>query len=122
MNQRSTALITYAFCLGRLVVNVVDLAAVRTQSSTCDPLDQILIINIQIDEPQKNISLEDKIENAVAALASAAGVDKITAEVLVSNGYLSVDDLLDADSDELMNLPGVDADELQTALDKLNAR
>ena len=79
-------------------------------------------INIQIDEPQKAVSLEDKIENAVAALASAAGVDKITAEVLVSNGYLTVDDLLDADSDELMNLPGIDADEMQSVLDKLNDR
>ncbi|MBO5923620.1 MAG: transcription termination factor NusA, partial [Lentisphaeria bacterium] len=79
-------------------------------------------INIQIEEALKTVSLEDKIVQAVTALSEAAGIDKLTAEVLVSNGYLSVDDLLDADSDELMNLPGMDADELQTALDKLNAR
>ena len=79
-------------------------------------------INIQIEEPLKNISLEDKIEQAVAALAESAEISKLTAEVLVSNGYLTVDDLLDADSNEIMNLPGVDADELQSALDKLNDR
>ena len=79
-------------------------------------------INIQIEEPLKNITFEDKINQAVNALAAAAGIDKIAAEVLVSNGYLTVDDLLDADSEELMNLPGIDAEELQAALDKLNDR
>ena len=79
-------------------------------------------INIQIEEALKTVSLEDKIVQAVNTLADAAGVDKLTAEVLVSNGYLTVDDLLDADQDELMNMPGIDADELQNALDKLNER
>ena len=79
-------------------------------------------INIKIEEPLKNISFEDKIEQAVAALAESAGICKLTAEVLVSNGYLTVEDLLDADSEELMNLPGVDEDELQSALDNLNDR
>lgn len=79
-------------------------------------------INIKIEEPLKNISFEDKIEQAVSTLAESAGISKLTAEVLVSNGYLTVDDLLDADSDEIMNLPGVDADELESALDKLNDR
>ena len=79
-------------------------------------------INIQIEEPLKNVTFEDKINQAVNALAEAVGINKITAEVLVSNGYLAVDDLLDADSEELMNLPGIDAEELQAALDKLNDR
>lgn len=79
-------------------------------------------INIQIEEPLKNVTFEDKINQAVNALAEAVGINKITAEVLVSNGYLTVDDLLDADSEELMNLPGIDAEELQAALDKLNDR
>ena len=79
-------------------------------------------INIKIEEPLKNVSLEDKIEQAVAALADSAEISKVTAGVLVSNGYLTVNDLLDADSNEIMNLPGVDADELQSALDKLNDR
>ena len=69
-----------------------------------------------------NVALEDKIEQAVAALADSAEISKVTAGVLVSNGYLTVNDLLDADSNEIMNLPGVDADELQSALDKLNDR
>ncbi len=79
-------------------------------------------INIQIEEPLKNVTFEDKINQAVNALAEAVGINKKTAEVLVSNGYLAVDDLLDADSEELMNLPGIDAEELQAALDKLNDR
>ena len=69
-----------------------------------------------------DLLLEDKIEQAVAALADSAEISKVTAGVLVSNGYLTVNDLLDADSNEIMNLPGVDADELQSALDKLNDR
>ena len=79
-------------------------------------------INIQIEEPLKNVTFEDKINQVVNALAEAVGINKKTAEVLVSNGYLAVDDLLDADSEELMNLPGIDAEELQAALDKLNDR
>lgn len=79
-------------------------------------------INIQIDENvSKPATLEDKIEQAVNALAAAVDVDKITAEVLVSNGYLSADDLREADPEELLNLPGIDADELEEVLSKLNA-
>ena len=78
-------------------------------------------INIQIEESAKASSLEDKIAQAVNALAAAANIDKITAEVLVSNGYLTCDDLREADAGELMNLPGIDADTLQAALDELDA-
>ena len=56
---------------------------------------------------------------AVNALSSEAGIDKITAEVLVSNGYLTCDDLREADAEELFNLPGIDADELEEVLNKL---
>ena len=80
-------------------------------------------INIQIDEPGKNtVSLEDRIQKAVESLAADTGLDKATAGALVSRGYLSAGDLLDADAEELMNLPDVDADALQQTLDELNAR
>lgn len=79
-------------------------------------------INIQIEEGVKAASLEDKIEQAVAALAKEAKLSKAAAGVLVSNGYLTVGDLLDADEEELLNLPGIDVDELQDALDELNDR
>ena len=80
-------------------------------------------INIQIDEPGKNtVSLEDRIQKAVDNLAADTGLDKATASALVSRGYLSAGDLLDADAEELMNIPGVDADALQQTLDELNAR
>ena len=77
-------------------------------------------INIQIEEGSKGFSLEDKIASAVNTLAEEAGIDKITAEVLVSNGYLSCSDLLEADEEELLNLPGIDADALEDALKGLN--
>ena len=77
-------------------------------------------INIQIDENTKVASLEDRIENAVKNLAQEANIDRITAEVLVSNGYLSCSDLLEADEEELLNLPGIDADALEDALKGLN--
>ena len=77
-------------------------------------------INIQIEEGNKSAaSLEDKIASAVNMLAEEAGVDKITAEVLVSNGYLSCDDLREADAEELLNLPGIDEDMLSSVLEKL---
>jgi len=79
-------------------------------------------INIQIDENNKAASsLEDRIEQVVNALAEAANLDKATAAVLVSNGYHTCDDLLDADVEDLLNLPGIDADALQDALDELEA-
>ena len=78
-------------------------------------------INIQIEENNKATSLESRIQQAAAALALDAGVDKTTAEVLVSNGYLSCDDLCEADAEELMSLPGVDADSLEAALSRLKA-
>ncbi len=77
-------------------------------------------IKIQIDDNNsKASSLEDKIASAVKNLANAAGIDAVTAEVLVANGYLSCDDLRDADADELMNLPGIDADVIEEMLNKL---
>ena len=77
-------------------------------------------INIQIDEGNKAASLEDRIAKAVKNLAQELNIDKITAEVLVSNGYLSGDDLKEADFEELANLPGIDADSLENALKGLN--
>ena len=76
-------------------------------------------INIQIEETAKAVTFEDKMAQAVNALSSEAGIDKITAEVLVSNGYLTCDDLREADAEELFNLPGIDADELEEVLNKL---
>ena len=77
-------------------------------------------INIQIDENNKAFTLEDKIQQAVKSLVAESGVDQITAEVLISNGYLSANDLLEADMNELLNLPGIDADALEAALSNLN--
>lgn len=78
-------------------------------------------INIQIEEGNKASSLEDKLKQAVSNLAKAIKVDALTAEVLVSNGYLTSDDLREADADELMNLPGIDEDTMQDILDRLDA-
>ena len=61
-------------------------------------------------------------QQVVNDLAADTGLDKATASALVSRGYLSAGDLLDADAEELMNIPGVDADALQQTLDELNAR
>ena len=77
-------------------------------------------INIQIDENNKAFTLEDKIQQAVKSLVAESGVDQITAEVLISNGYLTANDLLEANTDELLNLPGIDADALEAALSNLN--
>lgn len=79
-------------------------------------------INIQIEETSKPaVSLEDKIEQAVNNLAEEINVDKITAQVLVSNGYLTADDLAEADENDLLNLPGIDADVIEEVLNDLNA-
>ena len=69
-------------------------------------------INIQIIEPKKEESMEDKIQKAAQALAEAVGVSKDTAFKLVSNGYVSYEGILAAGEDEILSIDDIDADEI----------
>ena len=66
-------------------------------------------INIQIIEPKKEESMEDKIRKAAIALAEHAGISEDTAFKLVSNGYVSLEGIIAAGKDEILAIDGIKA-------------
>ncbi|MFA6714354.1 MAG: transcription termination factor NusA [Victivallales bacterium] len=69
-------------------------------------------INIQIIEPKKEESMEDKIRKAAAALAETAGVSGNTAFMLVSNGYVSLEGILAAGKEEILAIEDINTEEI----------
>ncbi|MDD5698561.1 MAG: transcription termination factor NusA [Victivallaceae bacterium] len=70
-------------------------------------------INIQVIEPKKEESMEDKIRKAAGALAEAAAISPDTALKLVNNGYVSLEGVLAAGQDELLAIEDIDADAIK---------
>jgi len=69
-------------------------------------------INIQIIEPRKEESMEDKIRKAAVALAEHADISEDTAFKLVSNGYVSLEGIIAAGQDEILAIDGISAKDL----------
>jgi N utilization substance protein A len=69
-------------------------------------------INIQIIEPKKEESMEDKIRKAAIALAEHAGIAEDTAFTLVSNGYVSLEGIISAGQDEILAIDGIKAKDI----------
>ena len=69
-------------------------------------------INIQIIEPQKEESMEDKIRKAATNLAETAGISEDTAFKLVSNAYVSLEGILAAGQDEILAIEGIDEEDV----------
>ena len=64
-------------------------------------------------------SIAEQIKAAAAKLAAELGVRESTAALLVSNGYVTLDGIRAAERSALLAIEGVDADELEKALDAL---
>lgn len=69
-------------------------------------------INIQIIEPQKEESMEDKIRRAAANLAEHADISEDTALNLVNNGYVSLEGIIAAGQDEILAIEGINAEDI----------
>ncbi len=64
-------------------------------------------------------SIAEQIKVAAAKLAAELGVRESTAATLVSNGYVTLDGIRAAERSALLAIDGIDADELEKALDAL---
>jgi transcription termination/antitermination protein NusA len=69
-------------------------------------------INIQVIEPKKEESMEDKISKAAIVLAESAKISKDTAIKLISNGYVSLEGILAAGQDEILAIEDIDKEEI----------
>ncbi len=69
-------------------------------------------INIQIVEPQKEESMEDKIRKAAATLAEHAAITEDTALKLVNNGYVSLEGIIAAGQDEILAIEGINTEDV----------
>ena len=64
-------------------------------------------------------SIDEQIKAAAAKLAAELGVREETAAQLVKNGYVTLDGIRAAERAALLAIDGIDADELEKALDAL---
>ena len=64
-------------------------------------------------------SIAEQIKVAAAKLAAELGVRESTAALLVSNGYVTLDGIRAAERSALLAIEGIDAEELEKALDAL---
>ena len=78
-------------------------------------------ITIRSDEaaaaPQ--VSIEEKMAQAAEKLAADFNVSVETANVLVNNGYVTIDGIKAADESALLELDGIDPEEISSALREL---
>ena len=75
-------------------------------------------INFVIDEGEKE-SFEEKKANIVKQLSGELGIAPEKAELLVNNGYLSLEGLKTAGMDDISAIPGLDNASLQAISESL---
>ena len=79
-------------------------------------------ITIQNEEPKEEKgSIRDQLRQAAARLAADLDISEKTANLLISNGYVTVDGVKEAGRDTLLELEGVDAEEINHAFEHLDA-
>ena len=79
-------------------------------------------ITIQNEEPKdEKGSIRDQLRQAAARLATDLDISEKTANLLISNGYVTVDGVKEAGRDTLLELEGVDAEEINHAFEHLDA-
>ena len=76
-------------------------------------------ISIQTEQQPKGETMAEKIAKASAELAEAIGVSEQTANLLVHNGYLSIDGLKAAGRDQILEISGINEAEINAAFDRL---
>jgi N utilization substance protein A len=69
---------------------------------------------IDIRKQEEDISFEEKVARATAELAAVKGIGKKNAELLVANGFLSVEGIATAELADLADIDGFDAETAAT--------
>ena len=79
--------------------------------------------NISIRNEEDHASgatpIAEQLRKAAEALAAALGVSGNTAKMLIDNGYVTVDGVREAGREALLEIAGIDADEINKAFDNL---
>jgi len=78
-------------------------------------------INIQVIEPKKEESMEDKIRKAASALAESAEISEDTALKLVNNAYVSLEGIIAAGEEEILAIEGIDSEEINKIFASVDA-
>ena len=65
-------------------------------------------INIEIEAPEEEADFEEQKQQAVEDLATKLAVSAEQAEILVNNGYLSLEGLKEVSGEELAKIEGLD--------------
>ena len=78
-------------------------------------------INIQVIEPKKEESMEDKIRKAASALAESADISEDTALKLVNNAYVSLEGIIAAGEEEILAIEGIDSEEINKIFASVDA-
>ena len=79
-------------------------------------------ITIRNEEPKEEKgSIRDQIRQAAARLAAELDISEKTANLLIGNGYVTVDGVKEAGRDTLLELEGVDPAEINHAFEHLDA-
>jgi N utilization substance protein A len=71
---------------------------------------KLLGVKIDIEKEEAEVSFEEKLARAISALAAVEGIGRENAEKLVKAGFLTVEGILAAESKDLEEIAGVDAE------------
>ncbi len=75
-------------------------------------------IDIKKIEVEEDISIEEKMKQVAVTLTEALGVTEDIAQLLVDNGYLSIDGIKAADKADLTAIDGIDDETASSILEK----
>lgn len=73
------------------------------------------------EKKEEKTDINAKVKQAAAALAETLGVSLETANLLVPNGFVTVDGVKAADITTLLAIPGINQEEIQESLERLNS-
>jgi N utilization substance protein A len=76
---------------------------------------------VDIEKEEGEISFEEKVARAVTSLASVNGIGRENAEALVKAGFLTVEGILAAEIDDLVEMVGFDAETAKTVYESAAA-
>lgn len=72
---------------------------------------------IDIQKTESDTTFEDQISQAIELMAGIEGIEKESAETLVKSGFLTIDGVLDADINDIIETTGFDNEKAQSIID-----